>query len=199
MKDFIGIYPNSIPNELCDELVNIVGRSSIKKDRPENYASEPHRQDMQIVLESFFPGMAGQFMNFVGNSLLEYLNDECPFLKQYTFISSATLLQKTEPIQGYHSFHCENTAWDLNCRSMAWMVYLNDVEDGGETEFLYQQKKIKPERGTVVIWPGGYTHMHRGNPPMGDKYIATGWYQLDQGSLDSHVLRPNDNKNILST
>jgi hypothetical protein len=59
------------------------------------------------------------------------------------------------------------------------MVYLNDVDEGGETEFLYQQVKIKPKRGTVVIWPGGFTHLHRGNPPLKNKYIATGWLSAD--------------------
>ena len=52
-------------------------------------------------------------------------------------------------------FHGEDINWNLHNRTMAWMVYLNDVEEGGETEFLYQKLKIKPKKGTVVIWPGG--------------------------------------------
>ena len=48
-------------------------------------------------------------------------------------------------------FHGENINWNLHTRTMAWMVYLNDVEEGGETEFLYQQLKVKPKKGTVVI------------------------------------------------
>ena len=59
---------------------------------------------------------------------------------------------------------------------MAWMVYLNDVDEGGETEFLFQGLKIKPERNKGVIWPGGFTHTHRGNKPVSnDKYILTSW------------------------
>ena len=64
---------------------------------------------------------------------------------------------------------------------MAWMVYLNDVEEGGETEFLYQKLKVKPSKGTILIWPGCYTHLHRGNTPMTNKYIATGWWQGNIG------------------
>ena len=57
------------------------------------------------------------------------------------------------------------------------MIYLNDVEEGGETEWLYQQLKIKPKKNTAVIWPGSFTHLHRGNPPIsGTKYILTGWF-----------------------
>ena len=86
------------------------------------------------------------------------------------------MIQKTEPKEGYHVFHCENSTWNAQKDALAWMVYLNDVEEAVETEFLYQQLKIKPSKGRVVIWPGSFTHLHRGNPPMSTKYIATGWY-----------------------
>ena len=77
---------------------------------------------------------------------------------------------------------------------MAWMVYLNDVEEGGETEFLYQKRKVKPKKGTILIWPGGYTHLHRGNPPMSDKYIATGWWQGNIGLQQVNTAGMLDNQ-----
>ena len=185
MKDFIGIYPDIIESNLCNELIKIIDQSSVSYGR----VDAVHRQDYQLSLESTHPGIARDFMERVNNCLSEYIRVECPFLQQNTFVSSVTLVQKTEPMEGYHSFHAENTTWDLDCRSMAWMVYLNDVEEGGETEWLYQQVKVKPQQGTVVIWPAGYTHMHRGNPPMEDKYIATVWWQMDLGTLQSHILK----------
>ena len=56
------------------------------------------------------------------------------------------------------------------------MVYLNDVEEGGETEFLYQSVRVPPVQGRFICWPAGWTHIHRGNPPLkGVKYALTGW------------------------
>jgi len=56
------------------------------------------------------------------------------------------------------------------------ITYLNDDFEGGETEFLYQGVRVKPEKGKTVIFPASYTHVHRGNPPIGGtKYIATTW------------------------
>jgi hypothetical protein len=56
------------------------------------------------------------------------------------------------------------------------MTYLNDVESGGETEFLYQNLKIKPQKGLTLIWPTDWTHTHRGIPSMEEeKMIVTGW------------------------
>ena len=61
-------------------------------------------------------------------------------------------------------------------RTVLWTLYLNDAFDGGETEFLYQQRRIVPKTGTLLIAPAAFTHTHRGNTPRGgDKYIATSW------------------------
>lgn len=66
-------------------------------------------------------------------------------------------------------------------RVVLYMFYLNDVEKGGETEFYYQHRKIKPQKGTMVIAPASFTHSHRGNMPIsGDKYIATSWIMFNR-------------------
>ena len=121
-----------------------------------------------------------------------YYINELTYLTNFNYVSAVVLLQKTQPTEGYHMFQGENINWNLHTRTMAWMAYLNDVEEGGETEFLYQQLKIKPKKGTVVIWPGSYTHLHRGNPPMSDKYIATGWYQGSIGLSQVNTAGIND-------
>lgn len=81
---------------------------------------------------------------------------------------------------GYHHWHSEIYPQNASCESLhrvlLWMVYLNDVAEGGETEFLYQGRKIAPKKGRMVIAPAGFTHTHRGNVAVsGDKYIATSW------------------------
>ena len=61
-------------------------------------------------------------------------------------------------------------------RIMLFMFYLNDVEEGGETDFFYQNVSVKPKAGRMVIAPAYFTHTHRGNIPVSnDKYILTSW------------------------
>jgi len=61
-------------------------------------------------------------------------------------------------------------------RVVLWTLYLNDGFEEGETEFLYQSRRIVPKTGSLLIAPAGFTHTHRGNRPKGgDKYIATSW------------------------
>ena len=58
------------------------------------------------------------------------------------------------------------------------MFYLNDVEEGGETEFYNQKVKIKPKKGTCVIFPTYNTHLHKGHIPISnDKYILNMWFK----------------------
>jgi len=188
MGDFIGLYPKAIPIELCDEIIGFFKQSKFINVRSTENRS-PWRSDKQIIMESFAPGEASNLINCMSQSITNYVNEFCPVLLGHNFISSLTLLQKTEPKQGYHNFHAEDTAYYQTGRTLAWMVYLNDVEEGGETEFLHQQKKVKPEKGKLVIWPGAFTHLHRGNPPMSTKYIATGWFQVDGGSFHERVFK----------
>ncbi len=81
---------------------------------------------------------------------------------------------------GYPHWHSEIFPKDQSCeqlhRVLLWMYYLNDVEQGGQTEFFYQNKSIEPRVGRMVIAPGGFTHTHRGLVPQSsDKYILTSW------------------------
>ena len=81
---------------------------------------------------------------------------------------------------GYPYWHCELYPRDPGCetlhRTLLWTLYLNDGFADGETEFLYQQRRIQPRTGSLLIAPTAFTHTHRGNTPReGDKYIATSW------------------------
>jgi hypothetical protein len=59
-------------------------------------------------------------------------------------------------------------------RLLTFIWYLNDVTDGGETEFI--NGKIKPKTGKLLIFPSSWNYYHKGNMPLSnDKYIITGW------------------------
>lgn len=81
---------------------------------------------------------------------------------------------------GYHHWHSEiypqlNSTEPLH-RVLLFMFFLNDVEEGGQTEFFYQGRKVEAKAGRMVIAPAGFTHTHKGHVARsGDKYIATSW------------------------
>ena len=82
--------------------------------------------------------------------------------------------------QGFHKWHCERFSdTDNNWRrSLVFMTYLNDVEDGG-TEFLNQKCEVKARKNLTLIWPADWTHTHRGViSQTKEKTIITGWIKL---------------------
>ena len=90
-----------------------------------------------------------------------------------------TKLQKTEVGGGYHIWHTEADMPQNMRRIITFILYLNDVEEGGETEFLYYPKRVKAQQGRLIVWPAAFTHTHRGNPPISnEKYILTGWVEM---------------------
>lgn len=87
-------------------------------------------------------------------------------------------IQYYPPGGGYFDWHSErlSASGHIGARNLVFMTYLNDVVDGGETEFYHQEIKVKPEKGLTLIWPADWTHYHRGvTSPTQEKYIVTGW------------------------
>ena len=92
----------------------------------------------------------------------------------------ATRQLKMKRIQeggGYHQWHYESMGSDLS-RKVVVQLYLNTISEGGETEFLYQKKRINARKNRLLMWPADWTYTHRGNTPLkGDKYILTTWLE----------------------
>ena len=112
-----------------------------------------------------------------------------PELVNYLFRLGEINAQKYVKNQGgYPYWHSEiypqQQGTEALHRNLLFMFYLNDVDEGGETEFYYQDKKVKPKAGRMVIAPAGFTHTHRGNVPLSnDKYILTSWVLFNPSEL----------------
>lgn len=99
-----------------------------------------------------------------------------PVLGVRKFMIHDCKIKKIKCGAGFHAWHYENGDVANSRRTFVVQIYLNDDFDGGETEFLYQNKREKASAGDVLIFPCQYTHVHRGNPPIdGDKYLVTSW------------------------
>ena len=121
----------------------------------------------------------------VVSTYIEYLKIcYLDYLEQWEFLKSflpgmhigAFNIQKYDEGGHYRSLHSERTSLNSLHRILAWMTYLNDVPESGETEFPMFGLKVKPETGKTLIWPAEWTHAHLGSAvKKGPKYIITGW------------------------
>lgn len=85
-------------------------------------------------------------------------------------------IQRYQPGEYYH-WHIDGGSHQFADRQLVALWYLNDVESpGGETEFRYQEIKVTPVEGKLVLFPPFWTHEHRAvTVEKGTKYIATTW------------------------
>ena len=192
MNDFIEIYDNSAPQELCDELVNWFDLCSDQNFTINNMpfkggpTSHRVRSDESIAIPnnpvSSFSAPAELIKDFwevLEKCFIDYL--EKYDINDMKLTCHLFKLHKVKEGQGYHVWHYENdhTAQG-DKRVLAWMTYLKVPEEGGETEFLNQSRRIEPIVGKTLIWPAYFTHLHRGNPPLkGEKYYITGWFERE--------------------
>jgi hypothetical protein len=189
IKDFIGQYDGYISDSACEEAIELFNRhesfkkvlsridsedaTQDEKNDTQLFFTPDHISDIEFNINKIKPIMAG-FKEALEHYYLE------TNIKQYVggnLSSDYFKIQKTIPTQGYHIWHIEQGyGRGLEQRVLAYTIYLNDVDDGGETEFLLQSQRVKPVKGRIVIWPAGFPYVHRGNPPLsGEKYIITSW------------------------
>ena len=94
-------------------------------------------------------------------------------------IREPILIQYYKPTEGFLEYHCERSSNSVpqTYRHLVFMTYLNDVDDGGETEFFHQNIKVKAKKGKTLIWPADWTHTHKGITSLTqEKYVITGWF-----------------------
>jgi len=198
VKHFIVTIENVLEDKICDEIVEQVKKYNEKMKESVVIDNEPFRQDKQTggenVLSSFdvlrdlstdnTEDIETMFYKVIKESLLLYTKifpTNClHFLDNGQIYYKSFKFQETPISGGFHNWHSENNigSFDTKTRFLAWSIFLNDVLEGGELEFLNYSMRIKPKKGSMVLFPAYFTHAHRGNPPISNtKYIATGWYK----------------------
>ena len=191
-RDFIGFYENIFPEEFCDHLIetydNIESEGICGNRKDYENALKHNKSDsfyFMAINSHAFPTWEGWSCRHAINNGLQRCFDS--YVDEYDVLTSANIqsstvkMQKTTPGQGYHLWHFEQSNLENSHRIGVWIIYLNDIDEAGETEFLYQKLRVPPKKNTAVIFPS-YTHTHRGNVVHGDKskYILTGWFSLDE-------------------
>jgi len=190
-NNFVGIFDNAFSDSYCDRVIKYfddMNRSGFGKDRLAQDRAIKHAKDdvavfahdEGVVTELPMLGLSIEFADMFWHEHYPEYAKKFTILNDYDKHGIYTYkIQKTEIGGGYHIWHSEDSARSVCGRVLVWMLYLNDVEEGGETEFLYYPMRVKAKKGRLIIWPAGFTHTHRGNPPISnEKYVVTGWVEL---------------------
>ena len=181
--NFIGAW-NIENNNLCDEIITLFEESrNLQKHGVTGKGKDPTAKkttDITIApndLQNIKFKCINNYIEELHKCFVDYQN-QWPFVKSH--IKNVDIggfnIQKYSPGDHFAKIHSERTNLRNLHRVFAWMTYLNDVEDGGTTNFTHYDLKIKPEIGKTLIWPAEWTHAHSGEIlNSGKKYIITGW------------------------
>ena len=196
VENFVGVFPNAVSEEYCERCISRF--DLINKGLPGHGGKVMSRQEFepgvhQIAKDSDVYEITKDVNDTILLAKTDLILQEfdaivwrcyAEYAKTYGVlttlprhqISPYIKIQKYKPSQGYHVWHDEDTSVYTSNRILVVALYLNTVEEGGETEFLYQSMRVKPVQGTLIIHPGSFTHTHRGNPPLkGVKYFMNTW------------------------
>ena len=190
INNFIGTYDGYIMKEECNNAIDLYEDQHKFNNTLNRLATDQcpitDRQDQQYFatrnnIDVWWESLKPMMLNF--DLALQHYIQNTGILDSFgidKFCYTSLKIQKTLPTEGYHRWHVEhNAGFENEPRALVLSIYLNDVEDSGETEFLHFSKRVKPKTGRIVIWPASFPYVHRGNPPLsGEKYILTSWMML---------------------
>ena len=177
---FVFEIENALPAEICEEMIR---RFEEKTDQ--QYAGrigQLQQQDQSIKKSTDLVVSGKEDWQDVDRYLFRSLGlamrvfrEQYPYFKG-PFKDMGYAIQRTLPGEFYH-WHIDGGSHEFSQRQLVAVWYLNDVPGpGGETEFLFQDIKIKPQQGKLLLFPPFWTHEHRGAVlNAGIKYIATTW------------------------
>ena len=182
--NFIGAW-NIGNKKLCDNIIDyfennkslqVKGESqsgvdiNLKKTTDISISPKDLSLNSNIIFKEYISELFKCYKDYV---------DTWPFLKKINSVDIGKfVIVKYKVGDHFSNIHCERESLADSHRLFAWMTYLNDVENGGNTYFDNYDIKIKPECGKTLIWPAEWTHTHSAQTALSEKYIITGWLQF---------------------
>lgn len=196
------LYENetSLSNELCNEIIHMFneeecklpGRtaggviSNIKDTLDYEIVNNPKwskiRQclideliyNIEIYINSLDTSAYNSLPIDINNSNIKVSYKELD-IDSLTF--NTLMIQQYKSKKGRYIYHNDFSVdfKSSRFRVLTYIWYLNDVNEGGET-IIWDNHKIKPTTGKLLLFPATWTYPHSGLMPISnDKYIITGW------------------------
>lgn len=180
MDHFIVEFPNSVPVELCNEiikrfdnddrkhagLVRVDGHEFVNKDMKDSI-------DLVITDKDDWKDLDNKLSMYVGTvvrTYLKYLHDEFNYNQvMHPLIDISDIetgdrgyVVHKQPYGAEYKWHYDgNIRYFSQEGFLSILIYLNTLnfEEGGSTHFL-NGRKVRPEAGKILIFPRNWTVLH---------------------------------------
>lgn len=177
--NLITIY-QALDQELCQAIITLFNQDQTKwrgkvalgsKDQTAYQQETKSSWDLEILNEGIWAELFQQLHPKIEACIAHYIS-RSPVLQSCELQVTGYKIQMYPQNEGFFRWHADSVGLSNGNRVVAMVLYLNDVAQGGETEFLYQKIKIAPKSGHLVLFPTGWNYLHCGHTPeSGSKYI----------------------------
>lgn len=183
-QDFIVVY-RGLEAELCRCIIDrFDGDAGKWRGRVGRSGGVSHQEpiknswDLEILNAGAWQDIFQRIHPEITGCISHYLS-RSPILQSFPLQATGFKIQMYPANQGYFRWHADSAGKDSRDRVVAMILYLNDVERGGETEFFHQRLKISPRAGRLVLFPAGWNYMHCGHTPEShDKYVISTFVRI---------------------
>jgi len=183
---FVGIYDNALSKKECEILISQFEKSPQYKGHHVNSVTgkEEVNTSFKQSMEIESPDLSDNSIisNIIRPSLISCIEkyksefSGTDHIAPWRYDDRCTFKKYETEDDGYKGWHTEAASIFTSKRMLVWMFYLNNAKSG--TEFM-NYSVVKSKEGRCIIWPSGWTHVHRSElPNKGIKYIVSGWCSL---------------------
>lgn len=172
-NNFIYEYQNFVDDEICDSFIELIEheKNSIISN---NKSSSKNKVRNNIAFNitdlsneyNFVKIVDMEASKLISKSITNYYDDNTLVNKYSDLFSSKDkdysmkLIYRFYDENDYYNWHVDSTKNGNFVLSV--IIYLNDDFDGGATLFLNDKIKVKPKKGSVLIFPCDMRTIHKG-------------------------------------
>lgn len=185
LTDWIKVYDGAFSDEVCDKLVAWFENPNTGKGQHQetwrrcfeaaNIDFSEHWETVKNTMRDYYQ----RYRNDIASGTLSRANFlEAPNIFRYD----------VSELPNVFNTHADNWNAATALRQVSIILYMNDVETGGETHFDDLALDVPPKKGRLLFFPSFYTYMHQGKAPISNsKYIMVSWIHYDNNTHSYRV------------
>jgi prolyl 4-hydroxylase len=195
LSELVRVYDHALPQSLCERVIGL-----FEQDRERQFRRQRQNTWIEYTVTRSPLSEWRDVERALMRNMIEHLKDYAqlpaaqPLALKAPRAFEQIMLKKYEPGRpapdGFPE-HCDAYDVATSVRQLGFLWYLNDVADGGETDFPVLGKRIEPRTGRLVLLPPAWMFVHAGRPPVSEpKYIATSYLSFRDPEDDLRFAYP---------
>ena len=187
LSDYCVYVEDHMPKNICDDIVNLFESADVERRATSN--NKPRLTQFNFNKKSY---LNEELHKTICQYLLSAVDHYRFNIKSFYTFAPKNLYFEHFRVKRYKSedadqfdTHVDVGSVSDECRYLSFMWYLNDVIDGGETEFTELDFKIQPKAGALMMFPPIWMFPHKGHLlNSGKKYLLSTYLLYPEAAVN---------------